>query len=282
MKQIDVSTLAYVLLGCFSLDWDGLRISKELGYRPSSPPKNAAFIGWVDDRRAKELKEIKGLYRGSHNEYLKNGVAFTTFGDHASVQRNGFPDLAWQMARRIKLIRAPEEIKPAMVSVGRQAIYTSVLGQMGKIMMELRRGNKSIEELRDATNIDSMLLRDSLVILEGLEYIKGVSGRYEATIPVFVQEDQQMIQNILRPSGEMMISWLKQNYARLESQLADLSAYKYGQPLEATFYKVWHELFGAANRILVEKGMFSDPYKESKRFKGFVPVVWHMHVLGKR
>jgi hypothetical protein len=282
MKQIDISTLAYVLLGCFSLDWDGLRITRELGYRPSSPPKNAAFTGWADDRRAKEFKNKKGLYWGSHNEYLENGVAFTTFGDHASIQRNGFPDLAWQMARRLRLIRAPEEVKPALVAAGRRAIYSSMLGQAADIMMALRKGNKSLEELRKATDIDSGQTKDLLAILKGLDYIKEVSGRYEAMIPVFAPEDQQMIQNILLPSGEMMASWLKQNYSRLEAQLANLSAYKYGQPLEATFYKVWHELFGAANRILVETGMFSDPYRESKKFKGFVPVVWHMQVRGTR
>jgi len=50
--------------------------------------------------------------------------------------------------------------------------------------------------------------------------------------------------------------------------------------MEPTFYKIWHEIFGAANRILVEKGMFYDPYGGSRKHEGYLPVVWHMGVAG--
>jgi hypothetical protein len=81
-------------------------------------------------------------------------------------------------------------------------------------------------------------------------------------------------------SRGMLTSWLKQNFKQIEADLSNLSAYKYGQPLEPTFYKIWNEIFGAANRILVEKSMFFDPYGESRKYKGYLPVVWHMSVAG--
>jgi len=278
LKRVDTSALAYVLIGCFSLDWDGLRITRDLGYRPSTPPKNAPFIGWADDKRAKEFREKKGLYWGSHNEYLDNGVAFTTFGDPTSLLRYGFPDIAWQMARSIKLLRAPQEIQPVLARVGRRALYGEILVPLGDIMMELRNGKKNEGELQEATSIEPNQLKDLLAILEGLEYIRKVSDSYEAMIPVFSPADTKFIHSLIMMSREMLTSWLKQNFGRLKAQLSDLSAYKYGQPLEATFYKIWHEIFGAANRILVEKSMFFDPYAGSRRHKGYLPVVWHMSI----
>jgi hypothetical protein len=277
-KKIDTPALAYVLIGCFSLDWDGLRVTRELGYRPSTPPENAPFIGWADDRRAKEFREKKGLYWGSHNEYLNNGMAFTTFGDHSSLLRYGFPDIAWQMIRSIRLLKAHEDIQSVLGRIGRRALYEEMLIPLGDIMMELRNGKRSEEEIRDATGIESGPLEDLLTILENLEYVWKVSDGYEVRIPVFSPNDQSFIHKLIITSREMLTSWLKQNFTRLKSELSDLSAYKYGQPLEATFYKIWHEIFGAANRILVEKGMFFDPYGGSRKYEGYLPVVWHMSV----
>ena len=39
--------------------------------------------------------------------------------------------------------------------------------------------------------------------------------------------------------------------------------------------RIWHYIFGAANRQLVEAGLFTNPYAESRRYKGFITVVWH-------
>lgn len=281
LKEVDSPSLAYVLIGCFSLDWDGLRITRELGYRPSRPPKNAPFIGWADDRRAQEFQEKKGLYWGSHNEYLNNGVAFTTFGDHASLIRYGFPDIAWQMVRsiRLRLQGASEEMQSALGRVGRRILYEEMLTPLGNIMLELRKGKSRKAELRDATGLASDQFKDLLTILEDLEYVRKASDGYEAKIPVFSPADQAFIHRLIMKSREMLTAWLEQNFERMKSKLSGLSAYKYGQPLEATFYKIWHEIFGAANRILVEKGIFFNPYGGSRKHEGYLPVVWHISVV---
>ncbi len=280
LKNVDTAALAYVLIGCFSLDWDGLRITRELGYRSSTPPENPPFIGWADDKRAKEFQEKKGLYWGSHNEYLDNGLAFTTFGDHATLQRYGFPDILWQMARSIRLLKSPAEIQPVLARAGTRALYGELLMPLGDIMLELRNGKRSEEALRDTTGLESEQLKDLLAILEGLEYIRKATDGYEAIIPVFSSADQQFIHSLIMLSRSMLTSWLKQNFKQIEADLSNLSAYKYGQPLEPTFYKIWHEIFGAANRILVERNMFFDPYGEGRKYKGYLPVVWHMTVAG--
>ena len=40
------------------------------------------------------------------------------------------------------------------------------------------------------------------------------------------------------------------------------------------FYNIWHDLFGATNRMLVEAGLFADPYSEFYGAKGIIPVVF--------
>jgi hypothetical protein len=87
-----------------------------------------------------------------------------------------------------------------------------------------------------------------------------------------------MVQDILKLGQEVLVNWFKQNFEQLRSRLSVLSAYRYGQPLELTFYKVWHEIFGAANRMLCEKGMFVDPYNSGRKYPGFIPAVWHLDV----
>ena len=87
-----------------------------------------------------------------------------------------------------------------------------------------------------------------------------------------------MIQSLLKPSREIITNWLTQNVEPLKKQLSGLAAFKYGQPVEVFFYQLWHEIFGVANRILVEKRIFIDPYEEARKYKGYIPVIWHKNV----
>ena len=45
-------------------------------------------------------------------------------------------------------------------------------------------------------------------------------------------------------------------------------------PFETVYTEVWHFIFGIANRVLVEEGLFADPYAEERKSKGFIPAVW--------
>ena len=49
-------------------------------------------------------------------------------------------------------------------------------------------------------------------------------------------------------------------------------------PFEDTFWNVWHYVFAATNKELVARGMFADPYSAERKYKGFVPAVWHRNV----
>ena len=71
-----------------------------------------------------------------------------------------------------------------------------------------------------------------------------------------------MDQGIIR-SREMLTAWLEKNFVALKSELKGLSAYKYGQPFEATFYKIWHELFGAAKTVSRMKKKEQQPHSNT-------------------
>ena len=71
-----------------------------------------------------------------------------------------------------------------------------------------------------------------------------------------------------------MAAWHEANYARIRQALSDLTPIRNGVPFERVYTEIWHFVFGFANRTLVQEGFFANPYAESRRYQGFIPVVW--------
>jgi hypothetical protein len=71
-------------------------------------------------------------------------------------------------------------------------------------------------------------------------------------------------------------------YAALAAELDVLTPRKYGVPLSHSFYWVWHDIFGIANRELVVAGMFPDPCDPRRRFQGFPPAVYRLDFVQGR
>ena len=91
---VDPKTVAFVLLGCVSLDWDGLNITARKGYRQITGKRpDGQYVPWAEEASAK--KDIQNVYWGSHSDGSK-GIQFTSFGDHYSLPRYSFPDLFWR------------------------------------------------------------------------------------------------------------------------------------------------------------------------------------------
>lgn len=84
-----------------------------------------------------------------------------------------------------------------------------------------------------------------------------------------------MVQDVVDLGREVMVPWLARNYEDLKTDLYETTPIGHAAPFEDTFYYAWHSLFGIANRILVEEGMFADPYDPGRKYQGFIPVVWH-------
>jgi hypothetical protein len=71
-----------------------------------------------------------------------------------------------------------------------------------------------------------------------------------------------------------MTEWLAADYPRIRDELADITPMRSGVPYADGLTQVWHYVFGAANRRLVEVGLFADPYEVWRKYKGFIPMVW--------
>jgi hypothetical protein len=273
MEHVDQRAVAFVLLGCFSLDWAGLRLTSELGYRGAR--EGWQYYLWAVEKR--DEFSVKGFYWGGHSEYTED-LALTSFGDHFALPRYGLPDLLWRMQGSLRHVAAPEEVRSLLRQIGSRQL-DPLYEQVMDMMMALRSAEKTAEQLGEVAGTDTGQTQDLLRLLEELEYIRQVDGRYAAIVPVFAEADRPMVLELLRIGREVMEPWLHENYERIQADLGAITPLKYGVPYIEVFNQIWHYIFGYANQILIEEDKFFDPYGGTRKFEGFVPVVWHRSVV---
>jgi hypothetical protein len=269
--DVDRHDLAFVLLGCFSLDWDGLALTEEKNYRSVAKlqPGGNRYSIWAKEKDETSLQRV---YWGSTTDVV-NGMALTTFGDHHSLPRNAFPDLSFRLFERIRGIDVPDTVKPQLVRAGAYSL-DGVSGKVVTVMKALRNSPATEAEIATAVQVDAGELRNLLSLLIGLDYVTQSRGIYSVRIPVLTKDDMTMVNDLRSTSRKILEAWLSENYGRIKSELKDLTPLKYGVPFEDLFTHIWHYIFGLANREMVELGMLADPYGNARVFKGFVPVIW--------
>jgi hypothetical protein len=274
-EQIDVPTLAYILVGCFSLDWEGLALTRELGYR-TVRPEPPRMVRWAIVEGA---WRPKGIYWGSHNNYLDNGMVLTSFGDFHTLPRAALPDVAYLIQRGIRTVEVPEPLRPTMRGVARRASI-SVEKQLAAIMMTLRDGGPATaEEIAQALERKPAEVADYLVFLDSLDYVSEDAGSYAIAVPVLSEEDHEMVQELRQLSRDIMTAWLAENYEQYKEALMAVTPIGHARPFAFSFWNTWHWLFGATNLILTQDGLLTDPYAEHRRFLGSVPVVWSASLM---
>jgi hypothetical protein len=268
----DPATLAFFLVGCVSLDWDGLNLTVEKGYR--TEPETGRYLprAWEPGGGGSR----RGLYWGSHNMHRE--TALTTFGDHDGV-RYGFPDLLWRMDGALGGIEAPEALRPRISDLV-ETWQDALLQQVGDIMLRLREGDRTRGELAQAAGLTEGEADALLGLLVELEYVREVGeDRYRAAIPVLTERDTAAVSDLRRLGRTIMDGWLADRHDALRQALADLTAVRQGVPLADNFYEIWHYLFAVANRTLVESGFLADPYAPDRRYKGSIPAVYRLSVV---
>ena len=272
-----VSDLAYLLVGCFSLDWDGLQITSEMGYRAEAQPTRLGdrYITWAEERQYEDVREI---YWGSHNDYYPECV-LTSFGDHCTLPRTTLPDLAWRMEHGLYDLSLPTEIEQRLVQAF-SPFVSDFAEQTGELMLSLAEDDRSLEDLSESLGNEPGEILVIVELLKTLDWVTGetISG-YKPAIPVIPLSDSDLVRETLTRSGEILVQWLPDHMDELRNRLDAITPLKYGLTFEETFSQIWHYLFGLANRHLVKAGFFSDPYRADRRFKGFIPAVWHPDVI---
>ena len=262
--------IAYFLLGCVSLDWDGLAVTDEKKYRKTTEERfDGSYVPAAEELGETSLEKI---YWGSHNEEF-GGVHFTSFGDHHALPRMLFPDLLWNVPGLSS--RYPEAVRNAH----RELLSDSLRrggAKIGRMMLALREGPKAAGDLARAAGTDEDESRLFLRLLSILEYVREKEGWYEARIPVLTGRDAVMTAELRAIGRRVMEQWLAGNYDRLAADLGGLSFTRSGVPFSEGFTMIWHYLFGIANRKLVEAGLFADPYDPGRASKGALPAVYDL------
>ncbi len=274
---IDRGAVAYIALGCVSLDWDGLDVTADEHYRlTASERPDGNYVPYAEEKSSFVRRAI---YWGSHSNSYYN-IQLTSFGDHFSLPRCAFPDLLWSD----DTASYPKELRRVLGGLTgksnkekEEELYRCV----GSIMLALRNKSSSADELAGIASIPRSDIGQWLDVLSELHYISGQHGVWQATIPVFANNDRGMLQKLRGIGRKVMTEWLKTNYSRLREQLSDLTPVRNGVPFEEGFTMIWHFVFGLTNQRLVEAGLFADPYATTRTEKGFIPAVFEGDALSQ-
>jgi hypothetical protein len=280
MPDVDRRAIAYILIGCFSLNWDVGDVTATKKYRVAvrERPGLGTFDVWAEEKTP-ELS-LEGVYWGSHNEYFPE-VVLTSFGDHFSLPRNTFPDLLWSADGTSWSTKIPKPLRDSLRLVEADGL-THQIRRIGRVMLALRGGPQTPADLAKTIGLDESEIQHALALLAEVDYIRQEDGRYAAMIPVLTVQDKPMMDDVLRISRQIFYDWLAANFEPIREDLAGITPLRYSVPYDEVFTQVWHYLFGIANKRLVENGFFADPYAPDRKFKGFLPAVWDRSLLNSR
>lgn len=273
LASADRDELAFFLIGCVGLDWDGLDLTAEMGLRAPARawPNGDRFTLWA--REQGPDVNYRGLYWGSHNARFTPEVWTTTFGDHDALPRSALPDAVNELSGAINRSRLAPAARRALARRA-DPLMRQAFADAAKVMLALRDGPLAPDALAARAGLERESANEALTLLEGLAYVRQQDGVYAATIVVLTSRDGAMIESVRGEIRAVMRRWLGAHAERLREDLSDLSAIRSGVAYEEMFTEIWHYLFGAANFRLSQSGVIADPYAEDSRFRGFVPVVW--------
>lgn len=276
--SVNPETVAFVVLGAMSLDWDGLDMTAETGLRIPAErlPGNREFVVW-----ARELApgvSLREMYWGSHNETVGH-VRFTTFGDHHVFPRLALPDLVWRMGCETDAPGVPGKLALALHAAAGPCLDENFLRDVGVVLQVLRDGPATPAMLASALGTTAGRASAILEALELMQYVDRAEEAWVLATPYFSARDKPAVDAVRELSRRTISDWLARNHARLQADLRDLTSLQHGVPYEQLFTEVWHYLFGQTNRALVRSGHFADPYAADRVSKGIIPFAMHTDLL---
>jgi hypothetical protein len=288
VASVDRGQIAFDLIAGVGLNWDGLDILSEGGWRK---PELVSGAGWRYSFFASEATpgyDYKGYYWGS-SAFPADlpgidppmPLAFVSFGDPDSDPRMNFPDLLG--------LNGPD-LKPAVrAAVARLGLRNDPLTgpdtlgveagrQVGRLLIALRAHAASEAELQAALPGDPVAAE--LQLLTAIAYVRArPDGRFDLAVPVFDTEDRSMFEAARSLNKAIIRRWIAANYGPIRGQLRDLTALRQGVSYEALFTQIWHELFGLATRELVAQHLVGDPYAPTNPSPGSLGMAWRPDLL---
>ena len=287
VKTVGKDRLAFVLLAGFSLNWDGLKITREQGYRNPILVQGSGFrySFWASEEVSN--RNTHGFYWGSstfpgegYDFKPPTDYSFSSFGDPYSDPRMNFPDLMLMPAADMK-----PGIRAAATKLGLVDDdifgdhFTNVIGpdstqDLARLLFALRTAPAG--ELKLASLIRAPAKIDAyLSLLVEAEYVfRDRKGIYHLEIPVLDSQDKAMVTSVLNVSRLILEDWLVANFPKIRKELEGLTGIRQGVRFESLFTQIWHEFFGLATQQLVRSGVLFDPAGPFRRYKGSYPTLW--------
>src|SRR5271157_149309 len=272
--------LMFGLIAGVSLDWRGLDLTTELGYRvqPQQHAKGGAYL--IHSSEAGADLDLKGLYLDSETA-PGSKMSFSTFGDGASMPRlEGLPDvLDGGLEKAMEDWQKLPEVYAALRS---QYVVLLLLAidDAGQVMNAVASGAADSDAaLARAIPLSEDRRKASLGLLSAIGYLQETDHRYVVGVPVLTEADKPLVDAVLKLSREIMVAWLRANYPAIEKDLSGLSPMRSGLPFSLAFSEAWHYTFGFASKSLAESGFYANPRAKGNRYQGYVPLVWASSVI---
>lgn len=275
--------IEFVLLAGFCLNWDGLKVTHDLGLRRPVlvEGRDFRYSFWASE--AVTGRVYREVYWGSSTYPLvapgrSGAYSFSSFGDPDSDPRMNFPDLpylpAGDLAANVR--RDAERIglhdTDEMGQHFEGVLGGAVLEKTARILFALRERPRPTSELAAEAGGDPATL---LALLEEIQYVERASdGSWRLRVPVFDAGDRAMLEQTIALGRDILKTWLRERYAGIRRDLSGLTAVRAGLPFEALFTQIWHEIFGEVTRDLARDGTIESAYDPSRRYKGSLSVLW--------
>lgn len=260
-SDVPVEKLAFIAVGCYILDNEGLRLLNELGYvRSSREQRGGEFTVWAVEK--KPDLDLKGIYWGGHSD-VYDDLVFTSFGDHADLPRRALPDALRQLYRIPDFIDADDT----------RTLMGEFRENLGWDLARLLRGVSGAtvpQDTRCGVSVEALM--------KWLRFL-GYIERDALTVPYFTEEERPMLQELRQTVSPQVEAWCEQHYDDMKEMMDDSTPLRHGVPYPEVFTQVWHYLFGWANKHLADMGVIFDTYQPGHQTPGCIGALAELGAL---
>jgi hypothetical protein len=270
--------LMFDLIAGAALNWGGLDVTTDLGYRIQPPHHANGDIYFVHSAEVGTQLDFKGLYLDSETA-PGSKMSFSTFGDSASAPRlQGLPDVFDGIESAVEDWRNSPDVYASLRSEY-ISLFLTAIDDAGQVMNSVANGADTDAAVAELLPIPKGRRKAIIRLLIAVGYVRDRDHQYSLAVPVVTQRDKPLVDATLKLSREIMTDWLRRNYPTMKDELSGLSPMRNGVLFALAFSEVWHYEFGFATKSLAESGFYANPRAQGNRYEGYVPLVWENSVL---
>lgn len=263
-RWVSLRQLAFLVIGCYLLDWGALRVLAVRGVISEPKPQAGGnrYTLWAEVEGAFPLRAV---YWGGHS-LLVGDWLLHTFGDHAAeTKRLTMPDTLdlvhdGELPGRAAF-RALQREQNA--ELGRE--LAGILSAIGRSGCPLARLSTMAGQEQQAS------LRHRLELLRAWGYLAADGQEVVLQVPLFADGDADNLRRALTAAQQALQRWIAADFGTYRAELSALSPVRNGVDFPEVMVQCWHYLFGLTNRCLVEQGLLCDTYDAQSRWQGYLP-----------